>query len=75
LALRDLSLFPQLEIKLKDHHFDTTWVIKAELQAVLNTLANTTSRMHLKKGRRAGNGEYAVDTLRVMAASRHKVSF
>jgi hypothetical protein len=32
------SLFPQLKIKLKARHFDTTEVIEAELQAVLNTL-------------------------------------
>jgi hypothetical protein len=31
------SLFPQLKI-LKGHHFETTEVIEAELQAVLNTL-------------------------------------
>jgi hypothetical protein len=28
-----------LEIKLKGHHFDTIEVIKAELQMMLNTLA------------------------------------
>jgi hypothetical protein len=32
------SLFPRLKIKLKDRHFDTTEVIEAESQAVLNTL-------------------------------------
>jgi hypothetical protein len=32
------SLFPQLNIKLKGRHFDTIEVIKAESQAVLNTL-------------------------------------
>jgi hypothetical protein len=32
------SLFPQLKIKLQGHHFDTTEVIEAESQAVLNTL-------------------------------------
>jgi hypothetical protein len=40
-----------LKIKLEGCHFDTIEVIKAELQAVLNT----TSRMHLKHGRSAGN--------------------
>jgi hypothetical protein len=29
---------PQLRIELKGSHFDTTGVIEAELQAVLNTL-------------------------------------
>jgi hypothetical protein len=32
------SLFPRLKIKLKGRHFDTTEVIQADLQAVLNTL-------------------------------------
>jgi hypothetical protein len=31
------SLLPWLKIKLKGHHFDTTELIEAELQAVLNT--------------------------------------
>jgi hypothetical protein len=31
-------MFPQLKIKLRGSHFDTTEVIEAELQAVLNTL-------------------------------------
>jgi hypothetical protein len=31
------SLFPQLKIKLKGLHFDTTEVIEGELWAVLNT--------------------------------------
>jgi hypothetical protein len=30
-------LFPQLKIKLKGHHFDTTEVIEAESKEVLNT--------------------------------------
>jgi hypothetical protein len=42
-------LFPRLKIKLKCRHFDITEVIEAELQAVLNTLAEHDSRMHLKK--------------------------
>jgi hypothetical protein len=33
-----LFLFPRLEIKLKGRHLDTTEVIVAESQAVLNTL-------------------------------------
>jgi hypothetical protein len=32
------SLFPRLKIKLKGHHFDTTDVIEAESQALLNTV-------------------------------------
>jgi hypothetical protein len=33
------SLFPWLKIKLKGRYFDTVEVIEADLQAVLNTLA------------------------------------
>jgi hypothetical protein len=36
LAPHDFSTFPQLEIKLKVCHFDTTEVIEAESEAVLN---------------------------------------
>jgi hypothetical protein len=36
-------------MKLKDRHFDTTEVIDADSKAVLNTSANTTPRMCLKK--------------------------
>jgi hypothetical protein len=32
------SLFPRLKIKLKGRHFNTTEVIEAESQAVLNIL-------------------------------------
>jgi hypothetical protein len=32
------SLFPRLQIKLKGRYFDTTEVIEAKSQAVLNTL-------------------------------------
>jgi hypothetical protein len=33
-----ISLFPRLKIKMKGRHFDTTEVIEAESQAVLNSL-------------------------------------
>jgi hypothetical protein len=33
-----LYLFPRLKIKLKGRHFDTTEVMEAESQAVLNIL-------------------------------------
>jgi hypothetical protein len=71
------SAFLRLKIKLKGRHFDTIEVIEAESQAVLNTLANTTSRMHLKDNRSAGNGAYAQNetTSRVMVTSRSKVGF
>jgi hypothetical protein len=32
------SLFPRMKIDLKGRHFDTTGVIEAESQVVLNTL-------------------------------------
>jgi hypothetical protein len=48
----DFSLFPLLKIKLKGRHFDTTEVIEAESQVVLNT----TSRMFFKNGRSVVNG-------------------
>jgi hypothetical protein len=32
------SLFPQLKMKLKDHHFDTIEVTDPELQAVMSIL-------------------------------------
>jgi hypothetical protein len=38
LASCDSSLFLQLKIRLKGHHFYTTVVIEAEPQVVLNTL-------------------------------------
>jgi hypothetical protein len=44
-------LFPYLKTKLRGHHFDTIEVIEAE--------QNTTSRMHLKYDRSAGNSAYA----------------
>jgi hypothetical protein len=31
-------LFPRGQIKLKGHHFNTTEIMEAQLQAVLNTL-------------------------------------
>jgi hypothetical protein len=56
-----------LKVELKGIPFDTIEVIEAESQAVLNT----TSRMHLKNGRSAGNGAYAQKgiTSRVMVAN------
>jgi hypothetical protein len=67
-----------LKTKLKDRHFDTIEVIRAESQAVLNTLKyHTISRMHLKNCRGAGNGAYAPERAitRLRVASRPKVSF
>jgi hypothetical protein len=71
-------LIPRLKIKLKGRHFDTTEVIEAESQAVLNTpTKHTTSRVHLKMAEalgtvhRCGRGSSS----RVMVASRPKVRF
>jgi hypothetical protein len=66
------SLLPRLKIKLKNRHFDTTEVIRAESQAVLNTLTEQDFQNGFKKFRRAGNG---ADMWSVMVASRPKVRF
>jgi hypothetical protein len=42
-------LFPPLKLKLKGHHFDTTEVIKSELQAMLNTPTEHDSQAAFKK--------------------------
>jgi hypothetical protein len=61
-----------LKMKLKSRQFDTIKGIEAELQAVLNT----TSRMRLQNCRSAGNGAYALKKTvsSVMMANRPKVS-
>jgi hypothetical protein len=66
-----------LKIKLKGSHFDTIEVIKAESQAVLNTLTKYDFQDAFKNDRSNGNGAYQQKgtTLRVMVASRPKVSF
>jgi hypothetical protein len=67
-----------LKIKLNDRHFDTTEVIEAESQAMLNTLTENDFWDAFKKnGRSAGNGAYMQKrtTSRVKVASRPKVSF
>jgi hypothetical protein len=43
------SLYPRLKIKLKDRRFDTTEVIVAESQTVLNTLTEHDFQDALKK--------------------------
>jgi hypothetical protein len=47
-------LFPQLKIKLRGRHLDTIEVIRAESQAMLNTL--TLVQDAFKNGRSVGNG-------------------
>jgi hypothetical protein len=71
------SLFPRLKLKLRGRHFDTTEVMEAESQAVLNTLTEHEFQDAFKNGRSAGNGTYGRKgtTSRVMVASRPKVSF
>jgi hypothetical protein len=66
------SLFPRLKIKLKGRHFDTTEVIDAESQAVLNNYTEHDFQDAFRNGRRARNGAYARKgtTSRVMVASR-----
>jgi hypothetical protein len=65
-----------MQIKLKGRHFDTTEVMKAEQQAVLNLTEHDFQDV-FKNGRTAGNGAYAREgtTSRVVLASRPKVSF
>jgi hypothetical protein len=73
------SPFPPLKIKLNCHHFFTQLRrSRQNLRRCWTPSQNkTTSRMHLKHGRRAGNGAYAQksSTASVMIASRPKVSF
>jgi hypothetical protein len=49
-------LFPRFKIKLKGHHFDTTNVIEAESQAVLNILREDDFQDAFKNGSSSGNG-------------------
>jgi hypothetical protein len=63
--------FPRLKIKLKGHHFDTIQWSRQNRRRCWTPSQNATSRMHLKHGRRAGNGAYARkgNTWRVIVAS------
>jgi flavin reductase (DIM6/NTAB) family NADH-FMN oxidoreductase RutF len=51
-------LFPQLKLKLKGCHFDTTDVVEAEGQAVLNTPTKDNFQDAFKNGTSTGNGAY-----------------
>jgi hypothetical protein len=75
--IHPIFLFPRLKIKLKGCHFDTTEVIEACLQAVLDTLTKHDFHDAFKNTRNTGNDAYMQKgtTSRVMVASRHKVSF
>jgi hypothetical protein len=66
-----------LKIKLKGRCFDTIDVIKAESQAVLNTLTEHNLQDAFKNDKSAGNCAYAQKgtTLKVMVVSRPNVSF
>jgi hypothetical protein len=65
-----------VKIKLKGRHFDTTEVIEAESQAMLNTLAEQDFHDEVDNGRSAGNGAYEQKgtTSRMMVVRRPKVS-
>jgi hypothetical protein len=52
-------LFPRLKIKLKGCHYDTTNLIKAGSQAVLNMHTDHDFQDVFKNGRSAWNGTYA----------------
>jgi hypothetical protein len=71
------SLFPRSQVKLKVRRFDTTEVIEAESQGVLNTLTEHDFQDHFKNGRSTGNGAYTQKgtTSSVMVAIRRKISF
>jgi hypothetical protein len=67
-----------LKIKLKRRHFDTTEVIKAGLQVMVNNLTEYDFQDAFKKnGKNAGNGAYTRKgaTSRVMVVSMPKISF
>jgi hypothetical protein len=71
------SPFPQLKVKLKDRHFDTTEVIEAEMQAVLKIPTEHDFQDAFKKWQKSWEQSIHVegDTLRVMAVSRPNVCF
>jgi hypothetical protein len=52
------SLFPQLKIKLKGRHFDTTEVNEAESQVVLNTLTEYKFQDTFKKWQKCWKRDY-----------------
>jgi hypothetical protein len=62
---------------MKDRHFDTTEVIEAESQAVLNTLTENYFQDAIQNCRSVGNVAYVrkAITSRVIVASRPRVSF
>jgi hypothetical protein len=73
------SMFPRVKIKLKGRHFDTIEVIETESQVVLNTRTKRYFQEPFKKMPEVlgmvhtfGRG---LTTLRLMVASRPKVSF
>jgi hypothetical protein len=72
----NVTLISWLSIKLKGRHFDTTEVIEAESQAVLNSLTEHDFQVAFKNERSAGNGVYAWKGIisRVMVASSPEVS-
>jgi hypothetical protein len=71
-------LFPPLQIKLKGRHFDTTEVIEAESQAVLNALTEHVLQDAFKKNGRSSRScayGWKGNTSRVIVASRTVVRF
>jgi hypothetical protein len=59
-------MFPRLKIKLKGRYFDTTEVMEAESQAVLNTLPEHDFQDAFKNGRNAGNDRLCGLVVRVL---------
>jgi hypothetical protein len=68
-------LFPQSKTELKGRHFGMTAVMEAELQAVLKNLTEHDFQDTFKNGRSAGIGAWKGTTLRMVVASKLKVSF
>jgi hypothetical protein len=66
-----------LKIKLKGRHFDTTVMMEAESQAVLNTLTGHDFQDAKKNGRSVGNGAYVRKGIisRVIVARGPKLIF
>jgi hypothetical protein len=66
-----------LKTKLNGRHFDTSEVVEAEWQAVLNTLTHYDFQYAFKNWKNAGKGAYAPNgtASRAIVTSRTKVSF
>jgi hypothetical protein len=71
------SLFLQLKLKVRDQNLDTTEVVEAESQEMLNILTEHDFQDVFKNGRSVENGAYEQKgaTSKEMEASRPKHSY